>query len=158
MTADMKITINLKTIPTFAQIPPICEGENVVLPTKSDNGISGNWSLAIDDTQTKTYTFTPNTEECATTAEMKITVNPKTVPVFAQIAPICEGENVELPIKSDNGISGNWSLAAEGTGTKTYTFTPDEGECATTAKQFRHSTCLLCSARTKSLRTFRQAR
>jgi len=124
----MKVTINPKTIPTFAQIPPICEGENVELPIKSDNGISGNWSLTAEDTQNKTYLFKPSASECATMATMEITVNPKTVPVFAQIPPICAGESVEPPIKSDNGISGNWSLAVEGTEIKTYTFTPDEGE------------------------------
>jgi len=61
--------------PTFTPVDTICYGESITsLPTLSNNGISGVWSPAINNTQTTAYLFTPNTGECATTASMGITV------------------------------------------------------------------------------------
>ncbi|MFP9118756.1 T9SS type A sorting domain-containing protein, partial [Flavobacterium sp. RNTU_13] len=37
-----------------------------------------------------------------------------------------------LPATSTNGITGTWSPAVNNTATTTYTFTPNEGQCATT--------------------------
>ena len=60
-----------------------------------------------------------------------ITINPKTNPNFAQVAPICLGGNLTaLPITSSNSISGSWSPALNNVQTTTYTFTPNAAECA----------------------------
>ncbi|MEY4603692.1 MAG: hypothetical protein RIT43_984, partial [Bacteroidota bacterium] len=66
------------TLPTFDQIPPICEGNSFSLPPVSNNGISGNWSPAINNSASTTYTFTPSAGQCATTATMTIAINAPT--------------------------------------------------------------------------------
>ncbi|MBO3118094.1 gliding motility-associated C-terminal domain-containing protein, partial [Winogradskyella sp. DF17] len=103
------------------------------LPTQSNNGISGSWSPALDNTVSTTYTFTPNTGECAASTTLFIEVEPNVVPTFNQVPAICVGENLtELPTTSLNGIVGTWSPALNNTVTTTYTFTPDNS-CATSA-------------------------
>ena len=121
--------------PSFTQIAPICSGSTLAsLPTISSNGITGNWSPPLNNTQTTTYTFTPNTGQCATTAEMTIIVNQPAVPTFTQVAPICINSPLAaLPTTSLNGISGTWSPALNNSATTTYTFSPTAGACATTA-------------------------
>ncbi|RYM32322.1 BspA family leucine-rich repeat surface protein [Brumimicrobium glaciale] len=129
----LTITVNPILTPSFAAIAPICNGGTLnPLPTVSSNGISGTWSPALDNSTTTTYTFTPNTGECATNKTLTITVNPIVTPNFAAIATICENETLSpLPTTSTNGISGTWSPALNNIATTTYTFTPNIGECAT---------------------------
>jgi hypothetical protein len=131
------ITVNPSTIPTFNQIAPICSGGTLTaLPTTSNNGITGSWSPALNNTTTTTYTFTPTSTAaptCATTTTMTISVNQLTNPTFTQVAPICSGESLNnLPTVSDNNISGTWSPAINNMVTTTYTFTPNVGQCANT--------------------------
>jgi len=66
---------------------------------------------------------------------MTIVVNqPNTVPTFTALAPICAGSQLfPLSTTSMNGITGSWSPALNNMVTTTYTFTPDPGQCATTA-------------------------
>ncbi|MDI9257027.1 hypothetical protein QHT84_06330, partial [Flavobacterium sp. YZ-48] len=134
-TATLTITVNGNTItPTFTAIAPICSGQVLsALPTTSNNGITGTWSPALNNTATTTYTFTPNTGQCATTTTLTITVNPNNIiPTFTSVGPICPGQTLSpLPTTSNNGISGSWSPALNNTATTTYTFTPNSGQCAT---------------------------
>ena len=118
--------------PTFTQVGPICAGDALIaLPTTSNEGITGGWSPALNNTATTTYTFTPNPNQCALNTIMTITVNPKENPTFAAVGPICSGDPlVPLPTMSDNGYSGSWSPAIDNTKTTTYTFTPNTGQCA----------------------------
>lgn len=135
-TATLTITVNqTTTTPTFTAVPAICSGEPLAaLPTTSINGITGSWSPALDNTATTTYTFTPVTGQCATTATLTITVNQAIAPDFTAIAPICSGEALAaLPTTSNNGIAGSWSPAPNNTETTTYTFTPTAGQCASSA-------------------------
>ena len=134
-TASMTITVNPNITPTFTQIAEICSGDTLsALPTISDNGYTGTWSPELDNTTTTTYTFTPTTDQCATTASMTITVNPNITPTFIQVPSICSGDSLSaLPTTSDNGYTGTWSPGLDNTATTTYTFTPDAGQCATTA-------------------------
>ncbi|MGY0391149.1 T9SS type B sorting domain-containing protein [Bizionia sp. KMM 8389] len=129
----MTIVVNIGIIPTFTQVAPICEGEVLSpLPVTSDNGVTGAWSPALNNTTTTTYTFTPDAGQCAAVETMTITVNPTVTPVFTQVAPVCSGEAIaSLPTSSDNGVTGTWSPAINNTATTTYTFTPDAGQCAT---------------------------
>ncbi|WP_343748083.1 SBBP repeat-containing protein [Fluviicola sp.] len=133
-TAQMTVTVNAPTTPTFTQVAAVCEGTAFTLPTTSGNGISGTWSPAINTTATTTYTFTPAAGQCATTAQMTVTVNAPTTPTFTQVAAVCEGTAFTLPTTSGNGISGTWSPAINTTATTTYTFTPAAGQCAATAQ------------------------
>ncbi|MBL7885764.1 MAG: gliding motility-associated C-terminal domain-containing protein [Flavobacterium sp.] len=115
-------------IPVFTQVPPICFGSTLnPLPLVSNNGIVGTWSPAINNTQTTTYTFTPTSGVCSTTATMTITVFEinTTVANFAQVGPICAGDTIALPSVSTNGVIGSWSPSFDNTTTTTYTFTPN---------------------------------
>ncbi|SHE91333.1 Por secretion system C-terminal sorting domain-containing protein [Flavobacterium fontis] len=135
LTSDNAVlTVNSPTTPTFNAVNPICIGDSLsALPTTSNNGIVGTWTPALDNTQTTTYTFTPNAGQCATTASLTITVNSLVTPTFSPVAPICQGAPLAaLPTTSTNGITGAWSPALDNTQTTTYTFTPDAGQCAST--------------------------
>jgi gliding motility-associated-like protein len=76
LTSNLTIVVNSgTTIPTFNPIAAICSGGNVSpLPTTSTNGIIGNWSPAINNSATTTYTFTPNAGQCAMTTTLQIVV------------------------------------------------------------------------------------
>lgn len=119
--------------PVFNPISPICSGSTLTLPTTSTNGITGTWSPAVNNSQTTTYTFTPTSNPCATTATMTVAVTPRPTPVFTQVAPICEGNALApLPTTSTDGYSGTWTPAINNLQTTTYTFTPTSSACANT--------------------------
>jgi gliding motility-associated-like protein len=121
-------------MPTFASVGPFCSGANIpTLPTTSQNGYTGTWSPAINNSATTTYTFTPSAGQCATAANMTIVIDPNITPTFTQVGPFCSGANIAaLPTTSNNGITGAWAPAINNTATTTYTFTPTAGLCATT--------------------------
>ena len=130
--ATLQIEVNPIVEPLFDPIDAICEGDTLdPLPTTSNNGISGTWSPALDNTTSTTYTFTPNPGECAIPATIFIEVIPNVVPTFDLVLPVCEGDNLEaLPTTSSNGITGTWSPALNNMQTTTYTFMPDGDQCA----------------------------
>jgi gliding motility-associated-like protein len=133
-TTTLTITVNPNVKPMFTPVAPICSGTTLTaLPATSNNGITGTWSPALNNTATTTYTFTSTAGVCATTDTLTITVDPKTIPTFTAVAPICTGATLTaLPTTSNNGITGTWAPALNNTATTTYTFTPDGGQCATT--------------------------
>ncbi|OYU83033.1 MAG: hypothetical protein CFE24_13140 [Flavobacterium sp. BFFFF2] len=133
-TTTMTITVNPIVTPTFTAVAPICSGATLsALPTTSNNGITGTWSPAVNNTATTLYTFTPTAGLCANTTAMTITVNPKTAPTFTQVSAICSGATLSaLPTTSTNAITGTWSPALNNTATTLYTFTPTAGLCANT--------------------------
>src|SRR5207247_2662255 len=102
--AAMDIVITNQIIPVFTAIAPICSGATLAaLPTTSNNGITGVWTPALDNTATTTYTFTPSAGQCATTTTLTITVNPNITPAFTQVGPLCQ--NSTAPVLS--ATSGN---------------------------------------------------
>lgn len=135
-TAKLKITLYKKTTPLFYAVTPVCEGENIpALTIQSNNGITGTWFPAINNLTTTSYTFTPNSGQCANTATLTITINSKVSPLFTPIAAICENEPlIPLPIQSNNGITGNWSPSLNNQQTTEYTFIPNNNQCAKTTK------------------------
>ena len=126
------ISVNPNITPTFTQVPSICSGDALsALPTTSNDGITGVWTPALDNTTTTTYTFTPDLGECANPATLTITVDDQVNPLFTAVADICNGDVLApLPTTSNNGVSGTWSPALDNTTTTTYTFTPSADECA----------------------------
>ncbi|MES2747795.1 MAG: hypothetical protein V4648_05420, partial [Bacteroidota bacterium] len=94
--------------PTFTQVAPVCSGQTLAaLPTTSNNNVIGVWSPAINNIATTTYTFTPNPNECGTSTQMTIVVNPTVTPTFNAVAPICSGQPLAaLPTTSTNGVTG----------------------------------------------------
>jgi M6 family metalloprotease-like protein len=74
----LTITVNPVVTPAFDAVAAICAGSMLsALPTTSNNGITGTWSPALDNTKTTVYTFTPATGQCAATMTLTITVNDK---------------------------------------------------------------------------------
>ena len=134
----MDIVVNLPTTPTFDKLGPYCVGETPdLLPIISNNDIPGTWSpseISTTDSGTATYTFTPAVGQCAEETTMDIVVNLPATPTFDELGPYCVGETPDLlPIISNNDIPGIWSpaeISTTGSGTVTYTFTPDAGQCA----------------------------
>lgn len=131
----VSITINPTVNPTFNAVPVLCYGDTApLLPSLSNNNITGVWNpLTIDNTQSGSYTFTPNPGQCATSFIREVTVTPLITPTFLSPAPICNGDTAPtLPTTSLNGITGTWSPSSvDNTQTATYTFTPNAGQCAT---------------------------
>jgi gliding motility-associated-like protein len=129
------VVINEQIVPTFDALGPFCAGENIPdLPALSLNNYIGTWSPAINNQQTTTYTFTPDSGQCAAVATMTIVINPNLLPEFNQVGPFCINENIPaLPTTSNNNFTGAWSPAINNQQTTTYTFTPTAGQCATTA-------------------------
>ena len=131
-TTTASVTINQPTPPTFAQVGPFCSGASFpALPTTSQNSINGSWAPAINNLQTTQYTFTPASGQCATTANMTISINQNINPIFTAQGPFCAGTNIQaLPSTSQNSISGTWLPAINNNVTTTYNFTPSGGQCA----------------------------
>ena len=84
--STFNVTVNTAgttVTPVFNAIAPICAGDVLApLPTISLNGITGTWAPALNNTATTTYTFTPAAGQCAGTATLTITVNPKPGPII----------------------------------------------------------------------------
>jgi len=107
------------------------------LPSVSDNGFSGTWTPATIDTSaigTTTYIFTPDGGQCAAEFEIEIEITEQIPSEFDLENSFCVNSTAPaLPVASDNGFSGTWNPATIDTsvaGTTTYTFTPDDGQCA----------------------------
>ena len=75
VTTSMTVTVNDNLTPTFTPVPAICSGTNFTLPTISNDGITGTWSPAFNNLATTTYTFTPTSGQCVTTASLTVVVN-----------------------------------------------------------------------------------
>ena len=100
------------------------------------NAMWGNALAASTTLVTGTYyaTQTLNNSESSRLA-VAVVVSPQAVPTFLQVPAICSGASLgALPTTSLNGITGTWSPAVSNTATTEYTFTPNAGQCATTAK------------------------
>jgi gliding motility-associated-like protein len=91
----MTITVDPLITPTFNQIARICKGTILsALPTNSNNGISGTWSPELNNNITTTYTFTPDSNQCASNFEMIIDVfDINTYPIPKGISPNGDGKN-----------------------------------------------------------------
>jgi len=126
------VTVNSPATPEFNLISSYCSGEPIpALPTTSTNNITGNWNPQINNTETTVYTFTPNSDQCATTVQKTITVKQIVTPQFSIVDTICANQTVDpLPSQSLNGINGSWNPILNLTTSTTYTFTPLTGECA----------------------------
>jgi gliding motility-associated-like protein len=137
----INVVVASQITPTFAAIGPLCQNSVApVLPAASIEGITGTWNPATISTATlgaTTYTFTPNAGQCGLPTTINVVVTSQITPKFVAIGPLClESTAPTLPAASIEGITGTWNAATISTataGTTTYTFTPDAGQCGTTA-------------------------
>ena len=126
----------------------ICEGESIQVDASIPSGISYLWSptLGVSDInspsplltpiETTTY-FVSITDICGEPSSQSVTINVAQgeAPLFEQIAPICFEDVLDpLPNTSIEGITGTWLPAIDNTLTTEYTFTPDDGQCASIAE------------------------
>ncbi len=111
----------------------ICQGDDLILPTTSQDGFVGTWSPAPNNQETTTYTFTPN-QVGLPNYEITIVVKPVVIPEFDDFGPYCdEVPNITaLPTISNNDIEGTWSPIFNPNQTTTYTFTPNDTKCVET--------------------------
>ncbi|MDA6070285.1 gliding motility-associated C-terminal domain-containing protein [Flavobacterium sp. AC] len=137
ITDNINLLVTSNTTPNFATTLTLCSSDTApTLALTSPNGITGTWSPNIIDTATSgNYTFTPNTGQCGTTATLAVTITPPTIPDFATTLTLCNGDTAPtLALTSPNGITGTWNPAVVNTTTSgNYIFTPNAGQCATTA-------------------------
>lgn len=79
-TASVAVNVTPATVPTFAPIPPFCEGTPApVLQPISLNGIAGSWSPpTISNTTSGTYIFTPMSSTCNSITSINTTVTSNT--------------------------------------------------------------------------------
>ena len=130
------ITVVSVVTPNFAAIAPFCSGTTAPsFVNTSPNGIVGTWSPSIiSNTTSRSYLFTPNLNQCATTQTLNVTVTAKSVPNLPPISAFCSGTTApSLAPTSPNGINGTWSPATiNNTISGTYVFTPNTTECAAT--------------------------
>jgi hypothetical protein len=80
----ISVDVTTPVVPAFTQISGICNGGSFILPTVSNNGITGTWSPAANYNATTTYTFTPSSGQCAIATTMTVTVNTVTTDVTVQ--------------------------------------------------------------------------
>jgi len=130
----LSVTVNNAVIPDFATNLTFCSGDAVpVLNAVSPNGISGTWNpMAINNTTSGNYIFTPNVGQCASVITLAVTVNPSSTPDFVTSLTFCSGDALPvLNTVSPNGISGAWNpMAINNTASGNYIFTPNVGQCA----------------------------
>jgi len=129
---------------------PICVGSSVELSVLT-NGEIINW-YDSETATTPIFTGNPFTTPVLTETtsywaeavseagciseriEVIAEVTDSIIPIFDLQYQYClDADPQELPTTSDNGITGSWFPATIDTstvGTQTYTFTPDEGQCA----------------------------
>jgi len=148
----LALVITVNELPEIeAENPdPVCVGNSVELSVLT-NGEIINWYDSEDGT-TPIYTGNPFITPLLTETtsywaeavseagcvseriEVIVGVTDSIIPIFDLQYQYClDAEPQELPTTSDNGITGSWFPAAIDTstaGTQTYTFTPDEGQCA----------------------------
>jgi PA domain/Secretion system C-terminal sorting domain len=131
--------ISLKNL-KIATNPSSCETKtlNLTITPSSDNTTTatacGTYTWANNNqTYTQSGIYTGTTTNCVT-QKLNLTITPQVVPTFTQVAPICSRDTLAaLSTTSTNLITGTWTPAILNTATTTYTFTPDNGQCATTA-------------------------
>jgi gliding motility-associated-like protein len=137
---EYNFTINPFISPEFNEIEEICQNTTPpILNTTSLNGVTGTWNPSVIDTSTPgiyTYVFTPNesTDICSEVISIEVEIIEERISEFNFPLSYCQGESA--PILSNtslNGVTGVWVPSVIDTnivGTSTYTFIPDDGQCA----------------------------
>src|SRR5699024_9262567 len=109
------IEIAAPVTPTFEEIGPLCQNDKAPeLPNISNDnpGIRGTWTpdrIDMSISGTQTFTFHPESDECAVEVDIEIEILPEISPIFDQLGPYCKDDIPDdLPTSSlnDPSISG----------------------------------------------------
>lgn len=91
--------------------------------------------LTFNQAGQQSVTFT-NSFGCDSVVTYALAVNTLSTPLFPITGPYCSGASIPaLPTTSTNNVSGTWSPAINNLSTTTYTFTPNNGQCANSVNQ-----------------------
>ena len=144
--------------PQFNQLGPFCINDvSAALPINSIEGISGTWSPATVNTTTvgtSTYSFVPNSGQCADTQTMDIVVNELPVVSFSGDSLVgCAPHTVVLTspnstctwtISNGTVLEGSQAtLVLTNPGCYDVTLQVDENGCANTLTLPSYICCLL---------------
>lgn len=103
--ASINLTV---TIPTFNIKNGVCEGVLIdPLPTTSIEGIEGVWSPAINNDISTTYTFTPNSDECAQSITKRIelySIEPLELSTILLPDSFSENQTIKLEATGGSGV------------------------------------------------------
>ncbi len=121
-TTTLQVSVGAQQTPTFAPVGPYCSGASFSLPTSSIEGFTGSWSPAIVSTATTNYTFTPTVGQCATSANLTVTINPIPTVTILENPTICAGQTTVLT--TNTSISGGSFAWTPGQTTPTITVNP----------------------------------
>jgi len=132
--ATIRISINLKEVPQFDAIDPLCFNSFKELPAVSKNGISGKWlpSSVINTSQAGdfTYRFVPDAAFCADDYIMPVTIyTPVKVVIKADPITVFGGTTnaiVTASGGSGTGYTGTGTFVST-SGTYTFSVTDDAG-------------------------------
>ena len=106
-TVTLEIVVIPLEIPLFDPVDLICEGDDLApLPTTSNNGFKGTWSPELNNTETTTYTFTPDPGGCVAEVELTIEVVPfgvLSVEVELTSEPFARNQSVEVTVSGGTG-------------------------------------------------------
>ena len=122
-TTTLQVSVGAPQTPTFATVGPYCAGASFSLPTSSIEGFTGSWSPAINTTTTTSYSFTPTSGQCATTASLSVTINPIPTVSILENPTICAGQSTVLTT-STSIPGGTFAWNPEGQLTPTITANP----------------------------------
>lgn len=138
-------------IPTFSFAIMYCDGDNVPdLPDLSDNDVMGSWSpSSIDNLQSNTYTFTPDSGECADPIDVFIEIHDNPQPGISGSTTFCSGGSTTL--EADSGYSSYmWSnnstsasITVATAGTYTVTVTDNDGCTGSSSVMVTESSSLM---------------
>ena len=91
---------------------------NYNLPLISSNGLAGTWNISSFNTEalsdsTILLDFVSDDIACPAFYSDEIYIQPSDTPEFSLATTLCLNDpSIDLPLVSDNGIPGNWSVAA----------------------------------------------
>ena len=152
------VTVNPVLTPTFGSFGPYCIGDiPSVLPTTSNNGVTGTWSPSTIITSSEgsvVYTFTPAAGSCAVSTTMSVVTSnccptivcPENINISVCNQPLPIGAtdtatfNALDATSSTNAATISFSDATSTVGciettSRTYTATNSNGTCAVTCQQ-----------------------
>jgi gliding motility-associated-like protein len=119
----MTVSVGPPATPTFSVIGPFCQGDNIAIPTVSNEGITGTWSPVVNNTATTSYTFTPTAGQCATNGIISVIVNPIPTIIINETPSICVGQSTTLTT-TVSVTGGTYSWQPNGETTNQITVSP----------------------------------
>lgn len=145
--STIDIIVTPKITPTFSSLPSVCLGQVPVLPTESDESISGTWSIQSATQSQLFYAFIPDAGECAVTAFFAIDINPAPPIGYQVVKPSCECDGqifstlpypiqMNVAVLTGNGSTSSYQPLPNGnnlcSGTYELTFTNSITGCSAT--------------------------